>query len=76
MLVQEQTLDRVEVVAALALFRQACEEAAEGQSLLTMPLDIGFVLGDIVLALNLSSGEQLAVLGPRLRSEFFKAIRY
>lgn len=69
------TIDRPKVISALANIRQEWEESLDGESLIEARGSVGLILGDVVMALSLTSEEQRAVLGESLRKDFVRVLR-
>ena len=62
-------LNRHAVVQALTSIRQEWEEAADGMSLSAIHTSVGLLMMDIVSAIELTSDEQMLVLGDNLVSD-------
>ena len=56
-------ISRSDVVDSLALLRQEWQASIDGESLIDVQASVGLLLGDVVMMLDLSSDEQVAVLG-------------
>jgi hypothetical protein len=68
------TLDRSRVIGALANIRHEWEVAVEDENLVDIQASVGLMLADVVMALELTSAEQILILGAELRREWLRVV--
>lgn len=68
-MLQTYSPTHAQVINALARIRQEWQSATEGASLLSVDGNVGLILADVVNCLELSTEEQVLVLGSELYRE-------